>query len=127
MSEARKILLAIPDLFFSVRIAEAARALGFTPEDVGLPDLPRRAEGAVLVVLDLGQPGDWQAALRALKADATSANVPVLAFGSHVDVAASRAAVKAGADRLVTRGKLVAELPSLLTATASERRTTADE
>ncbi len=115
---ARRILLAIPDLFFGVRVAEAAHALGFVTEDVGLAALPERAEGAALVVLDLGQPGDWQAAIKALKADPSTASIPVLAFGSHVDVAASRAAVAAGCDRLVTRGKLVAELPELLRRTS---------
>jgi CheY-like chemotaxis protein len=109
------ILLAIPDLIFGIRIADAARALGYTPVDV----VPARLKDAingdvVLVVLDTGQPYDWAGTIRALKADPATASVPVLAYGSHVDVTASRAAVAAGVDRLVTRGKLMAELPRLL-------------
>lgn len=113
------ILLAIPDLIFSIRIADAARALGFMPSDGTLAHVKDAITGdVVLIVIDAGQPGDWASTIRALKADPATARVPVLAFGSHVDVTASRAAVAAGVDRLVTRGKLMAELPQLLEQTA---------
>ncbi len=121
MSGGRTILLIVQDLIFSVRIAEAARALGFNPVDTDLDALPVAAGPEVaLVVLDTGYRGDWQAILRALKSDARTASIPVLAYGSHVDVSASRAAVAAGCDRLVTRGKLMAELPKLLQGTARQ-------
>ena len=119
MSSAGTILLAIPDLFFGVRVAETARALGFTPIEVALPALPAALnDDVVLIVIDMSQGDDWQTAIRALKANASSAAIPVLAYGAHVDVTASRAAVAAGCDRFVTRGKLVAELPQLLQTTA---------
>lgn len=115
----RTILLLVQDLIFSVRIADTARAAGYTPVDTNLEDLAAAAgAGAVLIVVDTGYRGDWQAAIRALKSDTRTATIPVLAYGSHVDVTASRAAVAVGCDRLVTRGKLVAELPKLLEATA---------
>ncbi len=113
------ILLAIPDLIFGVRIADAARALGYTPVDVAAARLKDAiTPDVVLIVLDTGQRDDWAATVRALKADPATAKVPVLAYGSHVDVTASRAAVAAGVDRLVTRGKLMAELPQLIERTA---------
>ena len=119
MSTQGTILLVIPDLIFGVRVADTARALGFTPVETSLAQLPRAASGDVaLVVIDMSQQDDWQAAIRALKADPATAHIPVLAYGPHVDVAASRAALAAGCDRLVTRGKLMAELPQLLQATA---------
>ena len=119
MSTQGTILLAIPDLIFGVRVADTARAAGFTPVDTSLAQLPRAVNPDVaLIVIDMSQQDDWQAAIRALKADPATAHIPVLAYGPHVDVTASRAALAAGCDRLVTRGKLMAELPQLLQATA---------
>lgn len=110
------IVLLIPDLFFSVRVADAARALGYQPREVANAEalLGAVREGAVGVVLDTQERSGWQDTVQTLKADPATAQVPILAFGSHVDVAASRAAVAAGCDRLVTRGKLSRELPDLL-------------
>ncbi len=119
MSTQGTILLVIPDLIFGVRVADTARAVGFTPVDTSLAQLPQMVNGDVaLIVIDMSQRDDWQAAIRALKADPATAHIPVLAYGPHVDVTASRAALAAGCDRLVTRGKLMAELPQLLQATA---------
>ncbi len=121
MSEPGTVLLVVQDLIFGVRIAEAARAAGFEAIDVALAALPTAINNKVaLVVVDTGQKGDWQTPVRVLKADPQTAAVPILAYGSHVDVTASRAAVAAGVDRLVTRGKLTAELPQLLRATARQ-------
>lgn len=110
------IILLIPDLFFSVKVADAARALGYPTRDVANADALIAAvrAGAAGVVLDTQERSGWQDAVQSLKADPATAQVPILAFGSHVDVAASRAAVAAGCDRLVTRGKLSRELPDLL-------------
>ncbi len=112
---AQKVFLAIPDLFFGVRVADVARAVGFSPVEVALEALPAAVDdGVALIVIETGQQGDWEGAIQALKRDARTASIPILAYGSHVDVASSRAAVAAGVDRLVTRGKLMAELPQLL-------------
>jgi hypothetical protein len=110
------LVLLISDLFFSVKVADTARALGYPVREI--PDGPALLaavrEGAAAVVLDTQERSDWSSAVRVLKADPATAHVPVLAFGSHVQVEAARAAVAAGCDRLVTRGKLSRELPTLL-------------
>lgn len=110
------IVLLIPDLFFSVKVADTARALGYNVREAATAERLAAAvrDGATAVVLDTQTRGDWQAAVRELKADPQTQHVPILAFGSHVNVAAAREAVAAGCDRLVTRGKLAAELPTLL-------------
>lgn len=112
----RPIVLLIPDLFFSVKVADAARALGYPTREVANAAalLAVAKSGASAIVLDTQERSDWQSAMRVLKADPVTAALPVLAFGSHVDVDASRAAVAVGCDRLVTRGKLSRELPDLL-------------
>ena len=113
------IVIVVPDLMVSTRITDVARALGFTPVETGLSTLTTKVStDTALVVVDIGQLGDWETAIRALKAASTTADVPVLTFGPHVDVDASRTAVAAGSDRLVTRGKFMAELPQLLEQTA---------
>lgn len=101
---------------FSVRIADAVRAQGWEPCEVasGGSLIAEARAGAAAVVLDTQARGDWLDAVKQLKADDATAGIPILAYGSHVDVEAQRAAVQAGVDRLVTRGKLVAELPELL-------------
>ena len=111
-----RILLLVPDLMFSVRIADAVRAQGWEPREVasGRTLLGEARAGAAAIVLDTQARNDWLDAVKELKADAATAAIPILAYGSHVDVEAQRAAVQAGVDRLVTRGKLVAELPELL-------------
>jgi CheY-like chemotaxis protein len=119
------LVLLIPDLFFSVKVADAARALGYQTREVANAAALAAAvqEGVAGIVLDTQERSDWQAAVRTLKADPATAHVPVLAFGSHVDVAASRSAVAAGCDRLVTRGKLSRELPELLHSLVSPTNT----
>ncbi len=119
------IVIAVPDMMISSRIADVARAKGFATVDANVSTLSAKTNAdTALIVIDIGQNDDWEAALRALKADDTTAQVPVLCFGPHVASDALRTAVAAGSDRLVTRGKLMAELPQLIEANA--RRTASD-
>ncbi len=117
-----KVLVMVPDLMFGVKIGDVVRALGGTPIDVSPTTLLGHAADADLLVVDSGQQTGWSEAVRALKADPTGATVPVLAFGPHVDVAAQRAALAVGCERVVTRGKFAAELPALLQSTARSTR-----
>lgn len=112
----RPLLLLIPDLFFSVKVADVAHALGYPTRDVASAEaLPAAArEGVVGIIVDTQVRSDWQAAVRTLKSGSATAHIPVLAFAPHVDVEATRAAVAVGCDRIVTRGKLASELPMLL-------------
>jgi DNA-binding response OmpR family regulator len=121
MSDKGRVLILTQDLIFGVRLADAARSLGFAPVDVDLRVLQDRIDDrTALIVLDAGYQGDWQSTIRGLKRDARTARIPVLAYGSHVNVMTSRAAVEAGCDRFVTRGKLMAELAQLLQTTARQ-------
>jgi CheY-like chemotaxis protein len=111
-------LLLIPDLLFSVRVTDAARALGHTARDVANADalLAAARADADAIVIDTQVRTPWQAAVQTLKTDPATAHIPILAFGPHVDVAAARGAVGAGCDRIVTRGKFANEMPHLLDA-----------
>jgi CheY-like chemotaxis protein len=61
----------------------------------------------------------WAEAVSALRADTTLADVPVIAFVSHVHAERAEAARAAGASRVLARGAFVLELPRLLAATAT--------
>ncbi len=115
-----KALLLADDLFFSVQLETAARAVGLEPlagpgpgmaASLADPDLR-------LVVLDLAvRARPWADLLAEVRA--ARPGVPVVAYGPHVDVEARRAAEAAGATRVVTKRQLVTDLPGLLREAAS--------
>jgi len=53
---------------------------------------------------------DWQAAIRAARA----MGAPVVAFGSHVDLATQEAARRAGATSVIANSKLASDLPGVV-------------
>lgn len=110
------LVLLIPDLFFSVKVADTARALGYAVREVANAEALAEAarDGAAAIVIDTQERSDWQNAVRAIKAEPATARVPIIAYGSHVDVETMRSAVAVGCDRIVTRGKFARELPDLL-------------
>lgn len=68
----------------------------------------------VLALVDLQSPGDWALAITRCKMRPQSRQIPLYAFGSHVDVATLQAARKAGADHAWARSKLMAELVTVV-------------
>jgi CheY-like chemotaxis protein len=112
------VLLLVSDLFFGVKIADGLRQLGYPIREVATADalLVAAAEGVSGIIIDTQVRQDWQRAVQTLKAEPQTAATRVLAFAPHIDIEATRAAVAAGCDRIVTRGKLAAELPDLLRA-----------
>jgi CheY-like chemotaxis protein len=112
------VLGLVPDLMFGTRIEGVLQRLGYEAELVGEAGvLARRAREAApaLVLVDLAARGaDVPAAIRALKADATTRAIPVVAFGPHLDAAALEAARAAGADAVVANSKLAFDLPGLV-------------
>ncbi len=119
---SRTIAIAVSELIFQSRIRAAAQALGL---GVAIADTPVAADAALaagpaLVVVDLQERNiDPLAVIEAAK----RAGAAVLAFGRHTDVASLRAARAAGADTVVPRSQLAAELPALLASllTAADR------
>lgn len=68
----------------------------------------------VLILMDLQAPGDWQLAITRCKMRPQSRQIPLYAFGSHVDVATVQAARQAGADHVWTHSKMMAEVATVL-------------
>lgn len=113
-----RIVAVVRDLFFAVRIGNTLRPLGYRVDVAGTEATLAaavRAELPALIVVDLGFTAiDPARRIAELKADAATADVPILAFGSHLDHPARDAAKAAGADRVVANSKLAADLPALV-------------
>lgn len=74
----------------------------------------------VLVELGAGGQGNWRQVVRHVRKQARG--IPIIAFGSHVDIDARDAARQAGCDHVWSKSRFVDELPALV-----ERHTTPSE
>ena len=114
MSEARTILLLERDLFFSVKIRDTLKHLGYETQVArSEEDFARKldASAPTLAIIHTGIAGvAWERVI----AQAKAAGVPTLAFGSHVDLEAQQAARRAGADRVISNSKLASDLPTIV-------------
>ncbi len=111
----KTIVALVADLFFSVRIETALSKRGYEVIVVDTVEGVLRAsqERPALVIVDIGDMGlDWEEAIRAVRRVWSA--VPVLAFGSHVDLDARSRALAAGATRVVARSRFVQALPQLV-------------
>ena len=114
----RPVAALVQDLFFSSRILDALRKAGrpaiieATPDDL----VERvRANQPALVLIDLGiQRVDWAATVRRLRADDTTAELPIVAFGPHRDLEARDRAFAAGCAEVIANSKLVMDLPHII-------------
>jgi len=113
MTVMQMVLGIVTDLMFVVRIGDAVRRAGRKPMFVGSLERARvqAAEKPVLVIVDLAcvaaNPIQVIEEMKALQ-------IPVIAFGAHVDADALRAAREAGADRVMPRSRFVEELEKLV-------------
>lgn len=129
------ILALEKDLFFSVKIRDTLQHHGWMVMIARtLPAFEQRlaAEGdekPVLVIINISTTGiDWEKAIRV----ACAQGLPVLAFGSHMDLDARAKALAAGAQKVVANSKFVRDMAMLVqrllepsavtTATTSEQR-----
>lgn len=118
---SRRVAAVVTDLFFSTRIAATAEAAGVALETLDVAGAKRRWIGPgageppalLLVDLALGEPA--LELVRALRAEAATARLPIAGFYSHVETATREAALAAGVDPVLPRSAFVAKLPGLLT------------
>ena len=111
------ILALEKDLFFAVRIRDTLRH--HNREVTIVPTLPAFEEALTLpeetrprlVTVNIATKGiDWEAAIRTARAN----DIPVLAFGSHMDLDARARALEAGAGKVVANSKFVSDMPGLV-------------
>lgn len=139
--EAPLILSFIADLMFSVKVEDVARRLDYRVEGIERadqiappdPNAPPRqfaehmvGPGAVLldkitrwhpalIIFDLGnQEVPWRQWVALIKSVPATRRIPVLCFGSHVDVETMQAARHAGADAVLARSRFASDLPNII-------------
>ena len=114
MAETMTVLLLERDLFFSVKIRDTLRHLNYeTVVARSEEDFARKlaASAPKLAIVNIATAGvAWEQVI----AQARAADVPVLAFGPHVDLEAQQQARRAGANRVVSNSKLTKDLPAIV-------------
>jgi DNA-binding response OmpR family regulator len=105
------------DLFFAVRMRDTLQHHDIAVTTVRtLPAFEERlqatgAEKPELVIVNTAIKGvDWEAAIRT----ARSQGLPVLAFGSHMDLEAREKALQAGAQKVVANSRFTSDMPGLV-------------
>jgi CheY-like chemotaxis protein len=115
---APAVLALVADLVFASRIRGTAATLGMDVQVVrGADELLARARAAPprLVLVDLeARAADPAGTIARLRATPGGADIPIVAFGAHVNRDAIEAARAAGATRVLARSAFVRELPGLL-------------
>jgi len=112
-----QLLALVDDLLFLSRIREAGRAAGIEVRAVrGASDLldAARNDGRLVLVDADSERLPWKAAIAALRAEPSTAPLPVIAFVSHVRADRAEAARAAGASRVLARSAFVEQLPDLV-------------
>lgn len=112
-----RILALEKDLFFSVKMRDTLRHHGMEVTTVRtLPAIEQRLSAASderpdLVIVNTATQGvNWEAAIRQARAQ----GLPVLAFGSHMDLDARARALAAGAGKVVANSKFTSDMPGLV-------------
>lgn len=101
----KTILLAIPDLMFETRVADAARKLGHRVESFSADKIAN----AHLVLLGLENNLDWRDVVETARKE----NLPILAFGRHTSAELLRQARDAGCTKVVVNSDIAENLPKL--------------
>ena len=114
----RKILAAVDDLFFVVKINDAAKRAGMLIEFLkSEEDLLKKAlaEPPTMVIVDLATASIPPVPLIArLRSEPALKSVSVIAFVSHVDAELKNRAQEAGADMVMARSAFSINLPQIL-------------
>jgi CheY-like chemotaxis protein len=112
-----KILAVMSDLFFSVKINDAAKKHGIAAEfvkDKALA-LEKAKANPPLIIIDLNcDAADPLGLIAAIKSDPATAAIPIVAFVSHVQVELKQRAVEAGCTTVVARSVFAQDLPAIL-------------
>src|SRR6266487_713482 len=114
---AIQVLALEKDLFFSVKMRDTLRHHDMDVTVVRtLPAFKQRLaatgeERPKLVIVNTATAGvDWEVAIR----EARRHGLPVLAFGSHMDLEARAKALEAGAQRVVANSKFTSDMVGLV-------------
>ncbi len=111
-TEARRVALALEsDLFFAVKVRDTLAHAGWSvviaKSAADFAACLTTQPPPAIALAHIGVPGhNWREAIRSARA----AGVPVLAFGSHIDMTSQTEARALGATRVIANSKLAADL-----------------
>ena len=119
----RKVIAVVDDLFFTVKIIDAAKRAGMELAVITDEErvLASALESPALILFDLNAKAvDAVSLIAKLKGNRETAGVPIAGFVSHVQVELTKSAREAGADLVVPRSRFVTDLPQILETTAQK-------
>ena len=121
---ARRVLAAVEDLLFKSKILETAKELDVEARFPRSPDkllVALKESPPDLLILDLNSDrfGPLEM-LGEVKSDASTAEVPVVGFLSHVQKDLAVAAKEAGCDRIMARSAFTRDLPRIIAGESPE-------
>jgi CheY-like chemotaxis protein len=114
---AKKVLAVLDDLFFTVKINEAAKRAGLSVKFVKSQRdaLDQAAEGAALIILDLNftaiQPVEL---IQKFKADPNLQKINLVGYVSHVQGELKQEAQEAGCDMVMARSAFSQSLQQIM-------------
>ncbi len=113
----KRVLAVLEDLFFTVKINEAAKRAGLSVAFVKSErdTLDQAAEYPALIILDLNFAAIEPVALiRKLKADSALQKISLLGYVSHVQGELKQAAQEAGCDMVLARSSFSQNLQQIM-------------
>lgn len=118
----KKILAVVEDLFFTVKISDAAKRAGLAVEFVKNEKeaLEKAAESPLLIILDLNNAAASPLKLISkLKSNPQFKGLSLIGYVSHVDGQLKQKAHEAGCDMVMARSAFSQNLPQILKRHAS--------
>jgi len=115
--ESKKVLAVVEDLFFTVKINEAAKraGLGITFVKSELDALEQAKLQPALIIVDINFQGvDPLNLIRKLKADDATRRINLIGYLSHVQGELKLQAQEAGCDMVMPRSAFSQNLPQIL-------------
>lgn len=111
------VVLFDTDLFFVVKVRTMLQHAGYAVVTArSIDDFTRKLAGdapRLALVNTANAALDWRGAIAAARAAA----IPVVAFGSHVDLETQQQARQAGATRVIANSRLATDLPGIVART----------
>jgi CheY-like chemotaxis protein len=115
--ESKKVLAVLEDLFFTVKINEAAKRAGLPITFVKseLDALEQAKTQPALIIMDINFQGiDPLSLIRKLKADDQTKRINLIGYLSHVQGELKMQAQEAGCDMVLPRSAFSQNLPQIL-------------
>lgn len=117
MAVGNRVVAVVDDLFFTVKILDAAKRAGATLEvvksEIDAVDKARSAPALIILDLNCGSV-DPVKLIASLKGDPETQGVPLVAYVSHVQGELKQSAQQAGCDMVLARSAFSQNLPQIL-------------